>query len=90
MELITSSRQNHGHNLVISDENEELEVKSNVGTDDSSLRDVVMTNLTNRLIRTIVEHAYLNKENIGQKELMPHLVTVQGFQPHTDNLFNHR
>ena len=47
-----------------------------MGTDDSSLRDVVMTDLTNRSIRTTVEHAHLSRENVGQKELMPHLVTV--------------
>ena len=41
-----------------------------MGTDDSSLRDVMMTNLTNRLIRTIVEHTYLNKENIDMQKLL--------------------
>ena len=47
-----------------------------MGTDDFSLRDVVMTNLINRSIRIIVGHTYLNKENVELRELMPHLVTV--------------
>ena len=38
MELITSSRQNHGHNLVISDENEKLEARSIDDIDEAAAR----------------------------------------------------